>query len=103
MGEDKAKGVCGQEKATQGGARCYSDCRGKGVWPPGPHIPVFQPCPLLCRHPIPGGFRGPGEQQAGELHPKAVAGRCSPHSGRGPQGPQGSIVLLETECRAPMT
>lgn len=30
MAEDKAKGVCGQEKATQGSAWCYSDCRGEG-------------------------------------------------------------------------
>ena len=30
MKEDKAKGVCGQEKATQGSAWCYSDCRGEG-------------------------------------------------------------------------
>ena len=56
-----------------------------------------------------GGFRGPGEQQAGELHPKAVGGRCpgvlptAAGGHRGPQGAQGSIVLLETECRAPMT
>ena len=28
--------------------------------------------------------------------------RCSPHSSRGPQGAQGSIMLLETECRAPV-
>ena len=44
---------------------------GRGVWLPSSHIPVLQPCPLLCQHPIPGGFRGPWEQQAGELHPKA--------------------------------
>lgn len=57
---------------------------GKGVWLPGPHIPVFQPCPLFYAAPIQGvsGARG----AAGRWASSQGCGGVFSHSGRGPQG-----------------
>lgn len=104
MAEDKAKGVCGQEKATQGSAWCYSDCRGEG----GSGCPVLtslssSPAPFYAGTPSRGVSGAQGSSRQVSFIPRlGGVSRCFPHSGRGPQGAQNAIMLLETECRAPV-